>query len=104
MSMPIEGRVVRQELNTHYRIVKVDLSEARDHFEGQKIEGPYRELRVLAAPAAFSMKFNSQAYPEIPIAANTTPPFSDLELNELFIKNDAGTGTAVLWLAGFAEE
>lgn len=102
--MSPEGRVVRQELNTRYHILKVDLTQARSKFEKQKLDGSFRELTVLQAPAAFSMKLSSQAYPEIPVAVGQTLPITDFEITEVFIKNEAGVGTAVLWLAGRKKE
>lgn len=95
-----KGISTREKLNVHYHIVDVDLSKGRDEFQSHKLPETYNELRILACPGAFEMKFNSKNADVIPIASGQLLVIERYCIRELFIANTAGAGTAYIWLAG----
>lgn len=89
-------------MNVHYQIVKVDLSSAHTLYDAEihpyQVEY-YNELKVLYAPSAFWMVLNTKQNDAIPVQADQVLTLRWFKITNLYITNEAGAGTAYIWLA-----
>lgn len=83
--------------------VELDLSVARsDEALGVEMhEKKWSYFKVLSAPDTFYIKLNSPK--ERRILANTEVLLEKVEIEEVYVTNDAGSGTAVLLLGAHSD-
>lgn len=100
MSEPLKE--VKKTLNLHYEIIKINLAKERTlkdiEIHPYKVEH-HNELKVLYAPSAFDIILNDEENDIIPIRENDLTQILLFKIKQLYITNDVGTGTAIIWLA-----
>ena len=103
MSDPLKDvKTVEERLNLHYEIKTLDLTVARqlkdEEIHPYHVEY-YTELKVLYAPSAFDIILNDKENDVIPIRENDTTTILNFRIKQLYITNDEGTGTGIIFLA-----
>ena len=103
MSDPLKDvKEVKEILNLHYEIIKIDLTKARTlkdiEIHPYKVEY-YNELKILRSDSAFDIILNDTENDAIPIREDDLTTILLFKIKELYVTNSEGTGTAVLMLS-----
>lgn len=94
--------IVKEVLHQTYRWLELDMSKARK-MEKPVLERIYHEMVIIDAPADFTIRLNHKHNDGINIKAGETFEITDFNIREIYITNDAASGTQRIWFGSFYE-